>query len=185
MISFDDFFNFVMAIFLIVFCIWFYSKFFKFVFKLLTFPFRLILAPFKFIKSIFTGPKYKNAPKNQQITSDTKQRPKKKMGTLKKLAIAGVAAHTTRVAYNVANPPAVFVKVPTSKRGDDIYEIRLGSSTPLKNGSGYKVHYTLIKKNSSNPSFDYVRQKSQEVRRSRYGSSSINEWGCSIQIKWS
>ena len=103
MISFDDFFNFVMAIFLIVFCIWFYSKFFKFVFKLLTFPFRLILAPFKFIKSIFTGPKYKNAPKNQQITSDTKQRPKKKMGFLKKLAIAGVTAHTARVAYNVAN----------------------------------------------------------------------------------
>ena len=112
MISFDDFFNFIMAIFLIVFCIWFYSKFFKFVFKLLTFPFKLILAPFKFIKSIFTGSKYKNAPKNQQISSDTQQRPKK-MGT-KKLAIAGVAAHTTRVAYNVANPPAVFVKVPTS-----------------------------------------------------------------------
>ena len=185
MISFDDFFNFIIAIFLIVFCIWFYSKLFKFVFKLLTFPFRLILAPFKFIKSIFTGPKYKNAPKNQQITSDTKQRPKKKMGFIKKLAIAGAAAHTARVAHNVANPPTVFVEVPYSKRGDDIYEIRLGSSTPLKNGSGYKVHYTLIKKNSSNPSFDYVRQESQEVRRSRSGSSFINNMGCSILVKWS
>ena len=173
MISFDDFFNFVMGIFLIVFCIWFYSKFFKFVFKLLTFPFRLILAPFKFIKSIFTG------------SSNTHQRPKKKMGFLKKLAIAGVTAHTARVAYNVANPPTVFVEVPYSQRGDDIYEIRLGSSTPLKNGSGYKVHYTLIKKNSSNPSFNNVRQKSQEVRRRRYESSFINEWGCKIRVKWS
>ena len=173
MISFDDFFNFVMAIFLIVFCIWFYSKFFKFVFKLLTFPFRLILAPFKFIKSIFTG------------SSNTHQRPKKKMGFIKKLAIAGAAAHTARVAHNVANPPTVFVEVPYSKRGDDIYEIRLGSSTPLKNGSGYKVHYTLIKKNSSNPSFNNVRQKSQEVRRRRYESSFINEWGCKIRVKWS
>ena len=173
MISFDDFFNFVMAIFLIVFCIWFYSKFFKFVFKLLTFPFRLILAPFKFIKSIFTG------------SSNTHQRPKKKMGFIKKLAIAGAAAHTARVAHNVANPPTVFVEVPYSQRGDDIYEIRLGSSTPLKNGSGYKVHYTLIKKNSSNPSFNNVRQKSQEVRRRRYESSFINEWGCKIRVKWS
>ena len=173
MVSFDDFFNFVMAIFLIVFCIWFYSKFFKFVFKLLTFPFRLILAPFKFIKSIFTG------------SSNTHQRPKKKMGFIKKLAIAGAAAHTARVAHNVANPPTVFVEVPYSQRGDDIYEIRLGSSTPLKNGSGYKVHYTLIKKNSSNPSFNNVRQKSQEVRRRRYESSFINEWGCKIRVKWS
>ena len=173
MISFDDFFNFVMAIFLIVFCIWFYSKFFKFVFKLLTFPFRLILAPFKFIKSIFTG------------SSNTHQRPKKKMGFIKKLAIAGAAAHTARVAHNVANPPTVFVEVPYNKFGNKNYEIRLGSSTPLKNGSGYKVHYTLIKKNSSNPSFNNVRQKSQEVRRRRYESSFINEWGCKIRVKWS
>ena len=173
MISFDDFFNFVMAIFLIVFCIWFYSKFFKFVFKLLTFPFRLILAPFKFIKSIFTG------------SSNTHQRPKKKMGFIKKLAIAGAAAHTARVAHNVANPPTVFVEVPYNKFGNNNYEIRLGSSTPLKNGSGYKVHYTLIKKNSSNPSFNNVRQKSQEVRRRRYESSFINEWGCKIRVKWS
>ena len=173
MISFDDFFNFVMAIFLIVFCIWFYSKFFKFVFKLLTFPFRLILAPFKFIKSIFTG------------SSNTHQRPKKKMGFIKKLAIAGAAAHTARVAHNVANPPTVFVEVPYNKFGINNYEIRLGSSTPLKNGSGYKVHYTLIKKNSSNPSFNNVRQKSQEVRRRRYESSFINEWGCKIRVKWS
>ena len=173
MISFDDIFNYIMAIFLIVFCIWFYSKLFKYVFKLLTFPFRLILAPFNFIKSIFTG------------SSNTHQRPKKKMGFIKKLAIAGAAAHTARVAHNVANPPTVFVEVPYSKRGDDIYEIRLGSSTPLKNGSGYKVHYTLIKKNSSNPSFNNVRQKSQEVRRRRYESSFINEWGCKIKVKWS
>ena len=173
MIAFDDFFNYIMAIFLIVFSIWFYSKLFKYVFKLLTFPFRLILAPFNFIKSIFTG------------SSNTHQRPKKKMGFIKKLAIAGAAAHTARVAHNVANPPTVFVEVPYSQRGDDIYEIRLGSSTPLKNGSGYKVHYTLIKKNSSNPSFDYVRQESQEVRRSRSGSSFINNMGCSILVKWS
>ena len=173
MISFDDFFNYIMAIFLIVFCIWFYSKLFKYVFKLLTFPFRLILAPFNFIKSIFTG------------SSNTHQRPKKKMGFIKKLAIAGAAAHTARVAHNVANPPTVFVEVPYNKFGNNNYEIRLGSSTPLKNGSGYKVHYTLIKKNSSNPSFNNVRQKSQEVRRRRYESSFINEWGCKIRVKWS
>ena len=185
MISFDDFFNFVMAIFLIVFCIWFYSKFFKFVFKLLTFPFRLILAPFKFIKSIFTGPKYKNAPKNQQITSDTKQRPKKKMGFLKKLAIAGVTAHTARVAYNVANPPTVFVEVPYNKFGNNNYEIRLGSSTPLKNGSGYRINYTLIN-NRSNSNTPSVRQKSRDVERKSHGGSSyITEWGCKIKVKWS
>tara|TARA_B100000242_G_scaffold125856_1_gene88725 strand:+ start:417 stop:941 length:525 start_codon:yes stop_codon:yes gene_type:complete len=174
-----------MAIFLIVFCIWFYSKFFKYVFKLLTFPFRLILAPFKLIKSIFRGSTYKNSPKNQQFLSDTKQRPKKKMGFLKKAVIAGVAAQTARVAHNVANPPAVFVEVPSSKRGDHIYEIRLGSSTPLKNGSGYKVHYTLIRNNPSNPNTDHVMQKYSEVQRSRYGSSYINEFGCKIKIKWS
>ena len=173
MISFDDFFNFVMAIFLIVFCIWFYSKFFKFVFKLLTFPFRLILAPFKFIKSIFTG------------SSNTHQRPKKKMGFIKKLAIAGAAAHTARVAHNVANPPTVFVEVPYNKFGNNNYEIRLGSSTPLKNGSGYRINYTLIN-NRSNSNTPTVRQKSRDVERKSHGGSSyITEWGCKIKVKWS
>ncbi len=149
MISFDDFFNFIMAIFLIVFCIWFYSRFFKFVFKLITFPFKLILAPFKFIKSIFTGSSTKSSATRQQVSSVTKKRSEKMFGFLKKAVIAGAAVKTYQAVYNrpYVTPPHGYVV-----RG--ISQVGIGNK--------WKVKYSQIDRMNSTSHF-YVTPLSRKV----------------------
>ena len=149
MILFEDFFNLVMAIFLIVFCVWFYSKLFKYIIKLMTFPFKLILAPFRFIKSMFTGSNSKSSAPKKQTASVADKRQGKESGFLKKAVIAGAAVKTYQAVYN---RPHV-----TPPHG---YAVRGISQVGI--GNKWKVKYSRIDSMNLTSHF-YVTPNSRKV----------------------